>query len=200
MKKINFVLIILASLVMFNSCTKDVALDAGSSNKRCAINELSINQITDLLYSKNMDGVQFIDIRSAHDYSESHIPGAINLPLKSFFDKRQFAKIDGEKYLIVYGYDSSTPRLVSLLSSHFKKANLYVAMGGYDYLKSKIMDNYGVFSGVYDDELPLCDYSKKMNEIASRAGAAASSAKAKPSAAPKPVVKRKKKEVSGGCG
>ena len=191
---------LLIGVAMFNSCTKNVALDAGSSNKRCAINELSINQITDLLYSENMDGVQFIDIRNAHDFSESHIPGAINLPLKSFFDKRQFAKIEGDKYLVVYGYDSSTPRLVSLLSSHFKKANLYVAMGGYDFLKSKIMDNYGVFSGIYDDEVPLCDYAKKMNDIASRAGSAASSAKAKPSAAPKPMVKRKKKAVSGGCG
>jgi len=200
MKKMRFIIFLFAGMAFFNSCTKDVALDAGSSGKRCAINELSINQITDLLYSKNMDGVQFIDIRNAHDYSESHIPGAINIPQKRFFDKDEFKKIDGDKYLIVYGYDSSIPRLISLLSAHFKKANLYVAKGGYDFLKSKIIDNYGVYSGVYDDEVPLCDYSKKMNEIASRAGAAATDTKAKPSAAPKPMVKRKKKAVSGGCG
>jgi len=200
MKNIKLIMFLMMGLGFLSSCTKDVAFETGSSGKRCAINELSVQQITDLLYSNNFDSIQFIDIRNARDYSVGHLPNAINIPSKSFFDKDNFSKIASEKYLIVYGYDASSPRLISLLSAHFKKANLNVAMGGYDFLKSKIIDNYGIYSGIYDDEVPLCDFSKKMNAVASRAGAASSDTKTKTKAAPKPMVKRKKKEVSGGCG
>ncbi len=200
MKKINIILFLLIGLGFFSSCNKEEALVTGTSNKRCAINELSVEQIANLLYSKSQDGVQFIDIRNARDYSVGHLPGAVNMPSKIFFDKDQLSKIEGDKYLVVYGYDSSTPRLISLLSSHFKKANLFVAMGGYDFLKTKIIDNYGIYSGIYDDEVPLCDYAKKMSAIAGRVGSASTDTKPKAKAAPRPMVKRKKKAVSGGCG
>jgi hypothetical protein len=200
MKKIKFIAFLMIGLSFFSSCTKDVAIETGSSSKRCAINELSVEQITNLLYSKKLDEVQFIDIRNARDYSNGRLPNAVNIPSKVFFDKDQLSKIEADKYIVVYGYDSSSPRLISLLSSHFKKANLFVAMGGYDFIKSKIIDNYGIYSGIYDDEVPLCDYSKKMSSVASKAGSASTDAKPKTSTAPKPMIKRKKKEVSGGCG
>lgn len=200
MKDIKILLIVFLGILTVSSCTKEAALNPESSNKRCVINELSKDQITNLLYSNDFDDVQFIDIRNARDFSVSHLPNAINLPSKTFFKKERFKQLPKDKVLIVYGYDSSTPRLITLLSAHFKKANLYVAKGGYDYLKSKIMDNFGAYSGVYDDETPLCDYSKKMSYIASRAGSASSDNKPAAKAAPRPMVKRKKKEVSGGCG
>jgi rhodanese-related sulfurtransferase len=152
-----------------------------------------------LLYSKNLDSIQFIDIRNAHDFSISHLPNAINIPMKNFLNKKYYSKIDKNKVLMVYGYNSSEPRMISLLSAHYKIANLYVILGGYDYLKKNILDNFGIYSGVYNDEDPLCDFAKKMTDVASKAGAPAKSSKA-PKAAPAPMVKRKKKEVSGGCG
>ncbi len=200
MKKLIVLILVISISGIFSSCTKNEAFETSEGEKGCSINALSKEQVADLLYSKNLDSIQFIDIRNAHDYSIGHLPNAINIPKKNFLSKKYYSKIDKNKVLMVYGYDSTEPRLISLLSSHYKIANLYVILGGYDYLKNNILENYGIYSGVYNDEDPLCDYAKKMVDVASKAGAAPSKPSAGAKAAPAPMVKRKKKEVSGGCG
>ena len=195
-KEIMFVLLV---LFIFSACNKEGAIEATESKKRCDVNTLTLDQITNLLYSKNLSDVQFVDIRDAHSYSMGHLPGAVNIPVSTFLDDKYFSRLDKDKVLMVYGDNSSVPRLISLLSSHYKIANMYVITGGYDYLRDKIIDNFGIYSGNYNDEEALFDYSKKLSEVSSRAGSGAVKTTAA-KAAPTPVVKRKKKEVSGGCG
>ncbi len=197
MKKI---LILLAGFLLMTSCNHQMGIRQGETNQNCKANAISNEQLADLLYSKGVNGVQFIDIRTPHKYAISHLPGAINVPMKNFFNKNYFSKINKDDVLILYGEDASTPRLMALMSGHFKKGNFNVALGGYDYIQSKIMDNYGIYSGLYDDEKPLVDFQEAINEIKSRSGGGSAAPKAKPAAAGKPIVKRKKKEVSGGCG
>ena len=200
MKKLIGLILIISISGLFGSCSKNEAFEATESRKRCAINVLTQDQIANILYSKNLDSIQFIDIRNAHDFSVGHLPNAVNIPMNNFLTKKYNSQLDKDKVLMVYGYDASSPRLISLLSAHYKLANLYVIMGGYDYLKDKILDNFGIYSGIYDDEAPLCDYAKKMKDVASRVGTVVSKPSGGAKAAPAPVVKRKKKEVSGGCG
>ena len=196
----NKIIILLISVLFLGSCKNKQGIDLQQVNQNCKANAISVGQLTDMLYSKGIKDVQFVDIRTPHQYAISHLPGAINVPMKNFFDKRYFSGIPKDKVLLLYGEDASTPRLMALMSGHFKKGNFYVILGGYNFIKSKILDNYGVYTGLYDDEQALVDYQQFINELRSRVGGAKPVAKAKPAAGSKPIVKRKKKEVSGGCG
>ena len=197
MKKI---IIILTGLLLMTSCNSKEGIHQDETNKNCKANAISNEQLADLLYSKELKGVQFIDIRTPHQYAMGHLPNAINVPMKNFFNPEYFSKINKDDVLILYGEDASTPRLMALMSGHFKKGKFNVALGGYDYIKSKIMDNYAIYSGLYDDEVPLVDFQQAVNEIKSKYGGGGAAKSAKPKAPSKPIVKRKKKEVSGGCG
>jgi len=197
MKKI---FILLTGLLLLSACHNQKGIDEQETVQNCKANAISQEQLADMLYSKGLKGVQFIDIRTPHQYAVSHIPGAINVPMKNFFNPRYFSKIKKDAVLMIYGEDASTPRLMALMAGHFKKGHFNVILGGYDFIKTKILDNYGIYSGLYDDEVPLVDYQQFVNEYRSRAGAGAPAPKAKPAATGKPIVKHKKKEVTGGCG
>ena len=197
MKKI---LIILTGFLLMTSCNQQQGIQQEETNENCKANAISNEQLADLLYSKGVKGVQFIDIRTPHQYAVGHLPGAINIPMKNFFDKAYFSKINKDDVLILYGEDASTPKLMALMAGHFKKGKFNIALGGYEYIQSKIIDNFGIYSGLYDDEEALVDFQKATDEIKSRSGGGNAKPKSKPAAKTKPIVKRKKKEVSGGCG
>jgi predicted small secreted protein len=197
MKKI--ILILVGFTLLLSSCNNAKGINDDEIKQGCKANAISNEQLADLLYSKDIKGVQFIDIRTPHKYAMGHLPNAINVPMKNFFDDAYFSKINKDDYLILYGDDASTPKLMALLGGHYNKGKFYVALGGYDYIKTKILDGFGIYSGLYNDEEPLVDFEKAVNEIRSRAGGSAKKA-VKAKASSKPIVKRKKKEVSGGCG
>jgi len=197
MKKI---LIVFIAFLAMTACRNKTGMRQNETNKNCKANAISNEQLADLLYGKQADGIQFIDIRTPHEYAMGHLPNAINIPMSNFFDDAYFSKLKKDNVLILYGKDASSPRMMALMAGHFKKGYFNVALGGYDYLKDKILDNYAIYSGLYDDEVPLVDYQQVINEIKSRSGASTSTAKPKPKANTKPLVKHKKKEVTGGCG
>jgi hypothetical protein len=197
MKKIFYVLTI---LVLLSSCVNKEGIKQDETNKNCKANAISNEQLADLLYSKNLKGVQFIDIRTPHQFAVGHLPGAINIPMKNFFDEKYFSKINKDDVLILYGDDASTPRLMALMSGHFKKGKFNVALGGYEYIRSKIIDGYGIYSGLYDDEVPMVDFEQAVIDVKKRYGGGATAKKTTVKPAGKPIVKHKKKEVTGGCG
>jgi len=197
MKKL-FLIVIIA--VMFVSCSSNEGIQADETNKNCEANILTKQQLADLLYSKDLKGVQFIDIRSPHKFAIGHLPNAINVPMDNFFDKNRFQKINKEDMLVVYGEDASTPKMMGLLASHFNKGSFYTAGGGYDYISNNILNGFGINSGLYDDEKPLVDYQKAIDELKAKAGVSSTKTTKKKTTNSKPIVKRKKKAVSGGCG
>ncbi len=197
MKKLLFIL----SMGLFlGSCNLNKGIDIKDINQNCKANVFTAEQMADLLYADKIDEVAFIDIRTPHAYAMGHLPGAINVPMANFFSEYYFSKIPKDKVLVLYGEDASSPRLMALMSGHFNKGKFYVALGGYDYLKKHILDGYSLYSGVYNDETPLVDYQQVVNEIKSRAGGSSSVKPVKAAKPSKPIVKHKKKEVSGGCG
>ncbi len=195
MKRIVSIVILLS---LFYSCKHEKALQVEES-KSCEAQIVQLDHLIDLLYSKNLDDVQFIDIRTPHEYAVSHIPGAINIPLKNFFSEEYWKKVDPKKVLLVYGRDASDAQIASIFARHFKNARLYAVLGGYDFVQNKILKNIGFYSGVYNDEIPLVDFQEKINEIKSMSGGVSAPKKVKKVQVIQPV-KRKKKEVSGGCG
>ncbi len=197
MKKL--IIVISIGLMFLTSCSNDEGITLKDINQNCKANAISNEQLADLLYSKDLKGVQFVDIRTPHKFAIGHLPNAINVPMKNFFNKEYFSKINKDDVIILYGDDASSPRLMALMSGHYNKGKFYVALGGYDYIKKHILNGFSLYSGLYNDEIPLVDYQQVMNEIKSRAGGGATKPK-KVVVPNKPVVKRKKKEVSGGCG
>jgi rhodanese-related sulfurtransferase len=49
-------------------------------------------------------GAQLVDVMSAREYREEHIPGAINLPLKTL-SRESVARLDARRAVIVYCHD-----------------------------------------------------------------------------------------------
>lgn len=49
-------------------------------------------------------GVQLVDVLPEREYAESHLPGAINLPLKKL-DRAAAARLDRDRPVIVYCHD-----------------------------------------------------------------------------------------------
>jgi len=196
MKKI---LLILITVSLFISCNTDQGIKMDEIKQDCVANVISKEKLTNLLYAKDLKGVQFIDIRTPHQYAVSHIPNAINIPQKNFFDKDRFNQINKDDMLILYGDDASSPKTMALMAGHFKKGNFYIALGGYEYINNNILGGIGFNTGLYDDEKPLVDYQKEIDAIKNKSGAATGKPTKKKTAA-KPLVKRKKKAVSGGCG
>jgi rhodanese-related sulfurtransferase len=198
--KMKKLFLVLSITFLFVSCNLEKGIDIKDINQNCKANAFSAEQMADLLYTDGINEVAFIDIRTPHDYAMEHLPNAINVPMANFFSEKYFSKIPKDKVLVLYGYDASSPRLMALLSGHFNKGKFYVALGGYDYLKKHILDGYSLYSGLYNDEEPLVDFQQVINEIKSRAGGTSTRKTVKAAKPSKPIVKRKKKEVSGGCG
>ena len=49
-------------------------------------------------------GAQLVDVLPGREYVESHLPGAINLPLKKL-DRAAAARLDRDRAVIVYCHD-----------------------------------------------------------------------------------------------
>lgn len=49
-------------------------------------------------------GAQLVDVLGARDYEAEHIPGAINIPLKTL-DRRSAKRLDSHRPVITYCHD-----------------------------------------------------------------------------------------------
>jgi rhodanese-related sulfurtransferase len=50
------------------------------------------------------EGAQLVDVLPPREYEEGHLPGAINIPLKTL-DERSTARLDKERPVVVYCWD-----------------------------------------------------------------------------------------------
>lgn len=196
----KYLIVILTSIVLLSACNSKEGIKTNTINQDCEAKVISQEEIADLLATKNLTGYQFVDIRTPHEFAMGHLPNAINIPMKNFFDEDRYENVNKEEMLILYGDDASSPKMMGLLASHFKKGEYTIAIGGYDFLKDLTPKNIDDTLTKYDDELPLVDFQKEIDSIVARSGAAPSSAAKKKPTTTKPLLIRKKKAVSGGCG
>lgn len=194
------IIIILIGLVFLSACNSKQGIQINSTNQNCEAKVISVDKIADLLASDNLTGIQFIDIRTPHEFAMGHLPKAINIPMKNFFDEDRYENVDQEDMIILYGDDTSTPKMMGLLASHFNKGEFNIAIGGYDFLKEVAPNNGDYNLKHYDDEIPMVDFQKEIDLIVARSGAAPSTTGKKKPTTTKPLLIRKKKTVSGGCG
>lgn len=186
--------------MILTSCNPKEGITEKGVNDTCEASIINKNDLVNLLYSKDLKSIQFIDIRTPHLYAMGHLPNAINMPMNNFFDKKEFEKISKDSVLILYGEDTSTPKMMALMAGHFTNSKFYIAAGGYNYINDRILNGYGIHSELYDDELPIVDFRNAIDEMKLRVGGNSNSNIKVKSSSKKTIIRRKKKSVSGGCG
>ncbi len=65
--------------------------------------EIDHRKLLDLL---DHDDAQLVEVLPAREYDEEHLPGATNIPLKSFTSEN-VARLDRDKPVIVYCWDDN---------------------------------------------------------------------------------------------
>jgi len=193
----NIILIIVSALFL-SSCYSEGEVKPDKTNQNSVLSTLNKSELADLLANKDFSGIQFIDIRTPHQFALGHLPNAINIPATNFFDKKRFKAIPEGKKLLVYGEDASAPKMMSILASHFNKGDFYTIGGSYNYIDTTIINGLKINLNLYDDEAPIVDFQKEIAKIRTEAGKDVSPKKKVRK--PKTFVKRKKKAISGGCG
>lgn len=170
--------------------------DGGKTNSKFALSE---EEFADIVLLKDTTNYQFIDVRSAHEFIGSHLPNAINIPLsKKFLSEQNMQQLNQDKkMLVLFGKNSSQSVATFLLLKQLGFKNIKVALGGCEYSKGYLLNNFGMKTGPYNDEFPRYNYAKIVAETSGAGSASVSSSAPKPK---KKAVKRKKKAVTGGCG
>jgi len=116
-------------------------------------------KIANILLCKDSSHYQLIDIRTPHSFAINHIPGAINVPAKDILDEKYYDIINqDEKINVLYGITASSAIDAYLMLKQLNFKNNKVVLGGFDFINTYIVDNYGIKTGVYDDEKPKYDF------------------------------------------
>lgn len=116
-----------------------------------------------------------LDLRAAEDYAAGHIPGAVNMDVKTMFTAANLAKLPADKQIVSYCYSGQTS----------SQATAALRMLGYDAYSLQ----FGMASWAIVDpkSTPVWDISKSGNyplEVTAAAAAAAPAAAPAASAAP----------------
>ena len=163
---------------------------------------ISTDQVAKMIMEKD-PGLLLIDVRSPEEYKKYTLDGAMNIPADKIMDDNNKDYFDSDVYNVV---------LFSNGSSLADQA--WLRLRSYDYKGNKVMKG-----GLNEWYRTILNPQKPADEVISaklekqylfRKGAqvyftgatpvAGSAKKSKPAATSKPIVKRKKKEVTGGCG
>ena len=146
-----------------------------------------------------------IDVRSKDEYNHFTLDGAINVPMEDLLKEDYLGYLDQDVYKTVLFSNGTSlaDEAWMIMKSHDYQGN-YVLKGGLNKWFKTIIDpeKPEETADLADREAYEFRRGASMFFTGVSAGGVGSSGAApkKAKAAPKPMVKRKKKEVSGGCG
>ena len=146
----------------------------------------------------NSPEYRFIDLRNPQDFINGHVDGAINIPQHNILSE-EYKDIwnDESKTNIIYANSHDQACGPWMLLKQLGHNNNRILMGGYNFFKDNVKEDFSVRSKNYLDEKPKYDFAKIVKETAGSMSAMPKSTAKKPG----PVVRRKrKKSASGGCG
>jgi len=161
----------------------------------------SADEVAQMIISQD-PSIQLIDVRTEKFYNKFTLNGAINIPLKDFLNPDNLAYLDQDVYnTILFSNGSSDADVAWQLATRMGYQNVFVMRGGMNNWVDQILQptEHSVIWDRVNDQ--LYQYRKgaslyfggKADDISS----GDSDVKKKPK---KPAVRRKKKEVEGGCG
>jgi len=147
--------------------------------------------------------IMLIDIRSPKDYEKYSIEGALNIPFDSIMNKDVVGMFE-EGYMqtpVLYSTGSSRADQAWLKLHSFDYKNVKVLKGGLNQWYQTILNPQKPADDVLTGKLEEQYLFRKGAQVYfTGANPVGNTPAGKPKKSSKPIVKRKKKEVSGGCG
>ena len=149
--------------------------------------------------------ILLIDVRDKEEYDKYTLDGAINIPVDSILNEKYLGYLDQDIYktILFSNGTSAADEAWMIMKSNGYEGN-YVLRGGLNEWFNTIIDpkKPDVTAGLKDREVYEFRRGASLffTGVSPNGIGGVAKPKAKPKAAAVPVVKRKKKEVSGGCG
>lgn len=117
------------------------------------------------IYYNNDTLYRFIDLRSSPEYLEGHLKNAVHIPIhKILADEYNDILNQDEKINILYYSDHCGACGPWMILKQLGYKNNKILIGGYDYVKPFIIDNYSPMTGNFSAEKAKYDFVKVINE------------------------------------
>lgn len=158
----------------------------------------SVEEVAQMIIAED-PSIQLIDVRSEEFYNKFSLTGATNIPLKELFKEENLGYLDQDVYkTIFYSNGTSDADVAWIISNRMGFKNTFVMLGGLNTWVDNILqpqDNSVIWDKVSDQ---MYQYRKGASIYFGGEDKSVQEGEEvkKPKAAP---IKRKKKEVEGGC-
>jgi rhodanese-related sulfurtransferase len=157
---------------------------------------ISIDEMADALINNDPE-YQLIDLRSQEEYQAFHLPGAINIPFEKLFDEEWLPYVDQiARKNVFYSNGTTLSGEAWILTRQKGFKNNYILNGGLNNWYETILNPEPPKST--DDDEAVKAYHARLGarQFFTGEGAASATVNVAPK---KPVPRRKKKMVAGGC-
>ena len=158
----------------------------------------SVEEVAQMIIAED-PSIQLIDVRSEEYYNKFSLNGAINIPLKDLFKEENLGYIDQDVYkTIFFSNGSSDADVAWIISNRMGFNNTFVMLGGLNTWVDNILQPYdnSVIWDKVDDQMYQYRRGASIYFGGEDKAVQEGNDVKKPKVAP---IKRKKKEVEGGC-
>jgi len=161
---------------------------------------VATDAVADMLVQKD-PSLQLIDVRSASEFEQFHLPGAINIPVDNILAEENSGWFDQDaKMNVLYANGTTTASEAWMLLRQNGYKSLYVMQGGLNHWAETIMNPAQPSSAAADDELAKYDFRKAAGGVLGGGSLApTASAVSAPAPAGTKAPAAKKKRAAGGC-
>ncbi len=159
------------------------------------IDYLSVDKLAEIVLSSDTMNFQFVDLRTPHQYLNGHILNAISKPFKSLYGDECETFCNTEKVFLLYGNDASQAGLAFTYLKKLGVENIIAVGGGYDFINDNIIENFGIHTGTYNDEIAKYDFAQIVAETSGGSVGGSDN-----SSAPPPVIPVQRKNDGGNVG
>lgn len=174
-----------------------VELDADQLLKELQLETyvISVDKMAEAIISKD-PSYQLIDLRPAAEFDKYSLPGALNIPFDSLFEEKWLPYIDQiARKNVFYGNGTMLASQAWVLTRQRGFKNNYILDGGLNHWFDTIINPK--MPNSTEDEEAFARYQSRLGAKQFFTGASAEPTSAAP--ARKPIPRKKKKMVQGGC-
>jgi rhodanese-related sulfurtransferase len=141
-----------------------------------------------------------VDMRSAEEFAQYHIPGAVNIPFNKLFEPEAQGALSDDKTIVLYSNGGTHAAQAWVLLKQMEIES-YVLLGGLNYWTEAILNPKAPNDLVADTEILKYQFQKSASGYFAPSGAVSASADSLRTAA-KPKVQidvKQKKKARAGC-
>ena len=158
----------------------------------------TVEEVAQLIISQD-PSVQLIDVRPEEYYNKFSLNGAMNIPIKNFLEPDNLLYLDQDVFkTILFSNGSSDADIAWMMATRLGYNNVYVMQGGLNRWVEDILqpENKSIIWDKVNDQLYQYRKGASIYFGGEAVGEDEAAERTKPK---KPTVRRKKKEVEGGC-